>query len=255
MPNWIISWMLVAAAVWLLRPTVRWIHKHVQGLGLLVTNDPQGAVLIYYFALLPGVALHEGSQWVLAKLLRVKVKKFRLWPEKQRGGTIRLGLVEIDDETDIIRATLVGIIPLVVGIAMIALIGGWRFNPAILLTALATGDLPTIAAGLGTFLDAPDFWLWAYVIFAIANIMLPEEHDRINWWLPLGLLVGLGIFLWVMDLSILIVAGLDGPLAQMAAAMSLALILSLCIDWLVMGIIWVMERLLGRMLNREVEYK
>ena len=39
MPNWIISWMLVAAAVWLLRPTVRWIHKHVQGLGLLVTND------------------------------------------------------------------------------------------------------------------------------------------------------------------------------------------------------------------------
>lgn len=254
MPDWIVSWILVALAIWLLRPTIRWIHKHVQGLGLLITNNPQGAVLIYYLALLPGVALHEGSQWALAKILRVKVKKFRLWPEKQRGGVIRLGLVEIDDETDIVRSTLVGLIPLVAGIGVIALIGGWRFDPAELLAALATGDLPTIAAGLGAFLDAPDFWLWAYIVFAVANTMLPEEHDRINWWLIVGLLVGLAVFLWLLDLSILIQAGLNGPLAQLAASMSLALILSLCIDWLVMGVIWVMERVFGRLLNREVEY-
>lgn len=255
MPNWVVSWILVAVAIWLLRPTIRWIHKHVQGLGLLITNDPQGAVLIYYLALLPGVALHEGSQWLLAKLLRVKVKKFRLWPEKQRGGVIRLGLVEIAEETDNVRATLVGIIPLVVGIGVIALIGGWRFNPSVLLTALGTGDIPTIGAALGTFLSAPDFWLWVYIIFAIANTMLPEEHDRISWWPIVGLLVGLAAVLWLLDLSILIQAGLDGPLAQLAASMSLALILSLCIDWVVMTMIWVMERVLGRLFNREVEYR
>ncbi len=255
MPNWIVSWILVVVAIWLLRPTTRWIHKHVQGLGLLITNDPQGAMLIYYLALLPGVALHEGSQWLLSKILRVKVKKFRLWPEKQRGGAIRLGLVEIDVETDIVRATLVGIIPLVVGIGVIALIGGWRFDPTALLAALGTGDLPAISAGLGAFLEAPDFWLWVYVVFAIANTMLPEEHDRINLWLIVGLLVGLAVFLWVLDLSILIQAGLDGPLAQLAASMSLALILSLCIDWLVVAMIWVMERVLGRLLNREIEYR
>ena len=255
MPEWIVSWILVAVAVWLLRPTVRWIHKHVQGLGLLITNDPQGAVLIYYLALLPGVALHEGSQWVLAKILRVKVKKFRLWPEKQRGGAIRLGLVEIDEATDNVRATLVGIIPLVVGIGVIALIGGWRFDPTALLAALGTGDLPTIGAGIGAFFAAPDFWLWAYLVFAIANTMMPEEHDRISWLPIVGLLVGLVVVLLVLDLGILVLAGLNGPLAQLAASMSLALILSLCIDWLVMGMIWVMERVLGRLLNREVEYK
>jgi hypothetical protein len=254
MPDWIISWVLVAIAIWLLRPTTRWIHKHVQGLGLLVTNNPQGAVLIYYLALLPGVALHEGSQWVLAKILRVKVKKFRLWPEKQRGGVIRLGLVEIDDATDVVRATLVGIVPLVVGIGAVALIGGTRFDPGALLAALSTGDLPTIAAGLGAFMSAPDFWLWVYVVFAVANTMLPEEHDQINWWLIVGLLVGLAVVLWLLDLSILIQAGLDGPLAQLAASMSLALILSLCIDGVGMAAIWGMEQLFSRLLKRDVEY-
>jgi hypothetical protein len=255
MPEWIVSWILVGVAVLLLRPAIRWIHKHVQGLGLLITNDPQGAVLIYYLALVPGVALHEGSQWFLAKMLRVKIKKFRLWPEKQRGGTIRLGLVEIDEETDNVRATLVGVIPLVVGIGVIALLGGWRFDPTNLLAAMATGDLPTIGAAFGDFLNAPDFWLWAYVVFAIANTMLPEEHDRIFWIPIVGVLIGLVVLLLVLDLGILVWAGLDGPLAQLAASMSLALILSLCIDWLVMGLIWVLERVLGHVLNREVEYK
>ncbi|MBN1312584.1 MAG: hypothetical protein JXB30_14305 [Anaerolineae bacterium] len=255
MPDWIVSWVLVAVSIWLLQPTIRWMHKHIQGLGLLITNNPQGAMLIYYLSLVPGVVLHEGSQWVVAKILRVKIKKFRLWPERQRKGVVRLGLVEIDGKTDTVRATLVGIVPLVAGIGAIALIGGTRFNPAVLLAALATGDLPTIAAGLGAFLDAPDFWLWVYLVFAIANTMLPEEHDNINWWLIVGLLVGLAVVLWFLDLSILIKAGLDGPLAQMAASMSLALILSLCIDLFVMALIWGMEQLLTRLLNREIEYQ
>ncbi|MBN1427663.1 MAG: hypothetical protein JXB07_04705 [Anaerolineae bacterium] len=255
MPEWVISWVLVAVSILLLRPTIRWLHKHIQGLGLLITNNPRGAMLIYYLLLVPGVFLHEGSQWIMSKILRVKIKKFRLWPEKQRSGVIRLGLVEIDGNTDVVRATLIGIVPLVVGIGAIALIGGRRFEPGALIDALATGDLPTIFAGLGVFLSAPDFWLWVYLVFAIANTMLPEEHDAINWWLIVGALVGLAIVLWILDLSILIKAGLDGPLAQMAASMSMALILSLCIDWTVMGLIWALERLLPRWLDREIEYQ
>jgi hypothetical protein len=255
MPDWIVSWVLVAVSIWLLQPIIRWMHKHVQGLGLLITNNPQGAMLIYYLSLVPGVVLHEGSQWVVAKILQVKIKKFRLWPEKQRKGVVRLGLVEIHGKTDVVRATLVGIVPLIAGIGTIALIGGARFNSDALLAALATGDLPTIAAGIGAFIGAPDFWLWIYLIFAIANTMLPEEHDEINWWLIIGFFVGVAVVLWFLDLSILIKAGLDGPLGQLAASMSLALILSLCIDLLVMGLIWTMEQLFTRLLNREVEYQ
>jgi hypothetical protein len=254
MPDWIFTWLIAAAATALLWPSTRWIHKHLQGLGLLTTNNPQGAVMVYYVALLPGVILREGCQWLVAKALRVKVKKFRLWPEKQKRGEIRLGLVEIDDMTDTVRATAVGIIPTLLGLMVIAAISG-IFKTEALAAAVTTGDTPTILSGVGVFLSTTDFWLWVYLIFAIANAMLPEEHDRINWWILLGAMAAIVVALLVLDLGILLQAGLNGPLAQLANTMSLVLSLSLLIDLFFIVLISVAEWILSRALNREVEYK
>ncbi len=196
MPGWLVPWIVAALAIWPLLQVERWVHRHIQGLGLLLTNNPQAAVLVYYLALLPGVVLHEASQWVLAKILQCKIKKFQLWPEKQRGGAIRLGLVEIDKKTDMVRSTLVGMVPLVTGVAAIVLIGAARFNTQALLTSLASGDLPTIGQGFNVFISAPDFWFWVYLVFAVANAMMPEEHDQINWWLLFGAVAAITAFCW-----------------------------------------------------------
>ncbi len=256
MPEWIISWITIALVIMPLRSTERWIHKHVQGLGLLLTNNPQAAVLIYYLVLFPGVFLHEVSQWLLAKVMGVKVKEFKLWPDTQKGAKlIRLGLVEIDPDTDMYRTTAVSIIPLVTGIAMLALIGTTRFDTAPLLAAFATGDLPTIAAGIKAFTAAPDFFLWVYLIFAFANAMLPEPHDEINWWLIIVPAVGITVFLLVLDLSILLLAWLEGPLARLAGWVSFALVMALVIDLIVMALIALMELIFSRVLNRDVEYQ
>ncbi len=255
MPEWLLPWLLAALAIWPLVRVERWIHRHVQGLGLLLTNDPQAAVLIYYLALLPGVVLHELSQWLLAQALRVKIKKFRIWPEKQRGGVIRLGLVEIDKNTDVVRASLVGMIPLVTGILVISLIGGSRFDTEALISSLATGDLPTILAGFNTFMSAPDFWLWFYLIFAIANAMLPEEHDRINWWLLAGAVAVITIFLLILDLRVVLNYLLEEPFARLAKWLSFAFISALLVDLFMMGLISLSEVIFSRVLNRELEYK
>jgi hypothetical protein len=254
MPDWIIPWILAALAIWPLVQLERWIHQHVQGLGLLLTNNPQAAVLIYYLALLPGVALHEGSQWLMAQILRVRVKRFRIWPEKQHDGIIRLGLVEIEADTDIVRATLVGMIPLITGVAVIALISATHFDTDMLLASLLGGDLPVMIAGIRAFTAAPDFWLWVYLIFAIGNAMLPEEHDRINWWLLIGVVAGITVALLLLDLNILIQAWLEGPLAQLARWLSLALIMVLAIDLICMGLMAGAEALFSRLLNREIVY-
>lgn len=254
MPDWIVPWMIAAAAIWPLVLLERWMHRHIQGLGLLLTNDAQAAVLVYYLLLLPGVALHEISQWLLAKALRVKVKRFSLWPEKQRGGVIRLGLVEIEKDIDPVRATLVGMIPVVAGVAVIALIGTTHFRTDLLLDSLSSGDLPTILQGIGAFTSTTDFWLWVYLVFAIANAMLPEEHDRINWWMLGGAAAGVLAFLWILDLSILIQAGLEGPLAQMARWMSLALVIAIGVDLLVMALVATLELIFSRVLGRDLEY-
>jgi hypothetical protein len=255
MPEWLLPWLLAAIAIWPLVRLEKWIHRHVQGLGLLLTNDAQAAVLIYYLALLPGVVLHEFSQWVMAQALRVKIKKFRIWPEKQRGGVIRLGLVEIDKNTDIVRASLVGMIPLVTGILVISLIGGSRFDTDTLISSLATGDLTTIFAGFHTFMGAPDFWLWFYLIFAIANAMLPEEHDRINWWLLAGLVAAITVFLLLLDLGVVLNYLVEEPLARLAKWLSFAFISALLTDLFMMGLISLSEVIFSRVLNRELEYK
>ena len=254
MPDWIGPWIITAIAIWLIQPVSRWIHKHLQGLGLLLTNDPKGAVLMYYISLLPGVFLHELTQWVLALILRVKVKRFQLWPDRQKGGLIRLGLVDIADDTDMVRATLIGVVPVLVGIVVIALIGGAHFDTSALGSAFSTGDVNAIGSGLGKFFSTPDVLVWVYLVFAIANAMLPEEQDRINWWLLAGALAAIAVFLWLLDLGILIQAGLDGPLADLARMMSLALTLSLGIDRAVMGLISLTEWVFGRFFNREVHY-
>lgn len=256
MPEWIVPWIIVGLVIWPLIQVERWIHKHIQGLGLLLTNNPQAAVLVYYVSLLPGVVLHETSQWLLAQILRVKVKKFSLWPEKQsRSKLIRLGLVEIDRKTDTVRTTLIGVIPLVTGITVIALIVGLRFDLTVLLDSLASGDLPIIISGLGAFTSAPDFWLWTYLIFAVGNAMLPEPHDEINWWLIGGIMAGIVVILLVLDLSILLLAGLEGPLADVAKWTSLALLMTLSIDLIGMGLIFTMEVLFSRLLGRRLEYQ
>lgn len=254
MPDWLLPWIIAALAIWPLVQVERWIHRHVQGLGLLLTNDPQAAVLIYYLVMLPGVVLHEVSQWLLAKAMGVKVKKFRIWPEKKRG-MIRLGLVEIDRKTDDVRATLVGMVPLATGVAAIALIGGGRFQVQAMAQALATGDMPTIGAAFRSFMSTPDFWFWMYLIFAVANAMLPEEHDRINWWLPAGVVVVVTVVLLVLDLSILLRAWVEGPLTRLAEWLSFAFVMALGIDLFMMALISGAEALFSRLLGRELEYR
>lgn len=254
MPDWLLPWIVAGLTLWPLLQVKRWIHRHIQGLGLLLTNNPQAAVLIYYLTLLPGVTLHEASQWLLAKALGVRVKKFRLWPEKRRK-VISLGLVEIDKNTDDFRATLVGMVPLASGVAAIALIGSAHFHPEGLLSALNTGDLPAIFAATRAFTSTPDFWLWIYLVFAIANAMMPEEHDRINWWILAGVVAGVAAVLLLLDLSILLQAWVEGPMTTMARWLSFAFVVALVIDLFMMAVIATAEAVFSRLLKRELEYR
>lgn len=254
MPSWLFPWIIAGAAVWPLLYLKRWIHKHIQGLGLLITDDPEMTVLLYYLVLLPGVVIHEVSQWLLAKLLKVKVKRFRIWPEEQKGGVVRLGLVEIDKKVDVIRTSLIGIVPLVSGTAVISLIGSTVLRTEGFIQALGSGDIPVIADAWGEMAGTPDFWLWVYLVFAIANAMLPEKHDEISWLVLVGVVVGLAAGLFLLDLGILVQASLEGFLAHAARWLSLALVMSVVIDLFFAGLIALSEGLLARLLQREIEY-
>jgi hypothetical protein len=238
------DWLSLLAVVVTLVPLVlleRWIHQHLHGIGLLLTGSQDAAVLLYALPLLPGVVLHELSHWLVAKLLGVKTAKVSLLPKRQRGGRVQLGAV-IVQQTDFVRASLIGVAPLVSGSLVVLVIGERALGVGLLGEALRTGDIGAIFAAWLAALRAPDMWLWLYLLFAVANAMLPSPSDRETWPPVILFLVGIVVVAYVLGFSsfLLELAPLAvSALRWLAAAFAVTLvadapfvILILCAEWL-----------------------
>ena len=231
----------------------RWINRHLQGLGLLFTGDRDSAVMIYFLLLLPGIALHELSHWLAAILLRVPVGKLSLWPKKKRRGQVRLGSVSVG-RSDPLRASLVGVAPLVAGSAVILLVGQLVLGANDLGRLLLYGTWGDLWRELVAYWRVPDFPLWLYLIFAIANTMAPSESDRTAW--PM-----MGLFLAGVTVVFVLVGGLSVVTARAKAAfmgaagyLAYAFGLAAIVNVLFMTVVAVVEEIAGRALGRRVDY-
>ncbi len=246
------DWTAVAWLVVLFVPLLllkRWLNRHMQGLGLLLTKDPQKAVLLQYLALLPGIVLHEVSHFVAAELVGVQTKGFSLRPKAARGGNVRLGAVMVR-QSDPVRESWIGLAPLLSGTATILLLARWR---------LGIGPLPSLqpeafVQNLFAYLQAPDAWLWLYLIFAISNAMLPSESDRQQWG-PMLVFLGLvSILVYFLGLVHQVPAQLKGYALTAVGYLAYAFGLAIGVDVLFAGIIFLAEKLGERLLQRRVEY-
>jgi hypothetical protein len=249
--NWTpLLWLAVTLALLLL--VERWIHRHLQGVMLLLTGDPQVAVLLYALPLLPGIVLHELSHALAAILLGVRVGRMSIRPQLS-GQRVQLGFVPVE-KTDVVRASLIGLAPLLAASGVILLIGYRVFDAGVMGAALAAGDWANLAAGLQRALRAPDAWLWAYVIFAVSNTMLPSRADRQAWTPVLLFLFLIGVLIWVTGLWPAIVQGLAEPLATALRWLGTMCALTIAIDGPFMLAIALGERMLERAKGVQVEY-
>lgn len=231
----------------------RWINQHLQGAVLLLSHSEDVASLMYFVLLLPGVLLHEGSHWLMAKLLRVRTGKLTIGLNQKRGGRLEMGSVRMA-RADPVRNSLIGLAPLVGGSLAIFLIGRWALGVEALAQALQSGDGGRIAAELWGALHVPDFWLWLYFIFAISNAMLPSASDRRSWppvFIFLGGLTALVYFTgWVPSLP----PELVGLLLDALNYLNLAFALTLAVDAIFALLILLLELLLTRLTRWRVEY-
>lgn len=163
---------LLLAMVWLSRA----ISGEIQFLVYQLTRSKDAPTLAIFLIFLPGVIIHEAAHWLTARLLGLKTGKFRVWPKRQ-GRHIGLGSVSVQSLNPV-TDSLVGMAPLVVGSILVSLIGYYIFNAYHVADTLAQGRVlegfHTYWAALGT----PDGALWAYLLFAIANAMMPSASDR-----------------------------------------------------------------------------
>ncbi len=243
-------WLAVTLALLLL--VERWIHRHLQGTMLLLTGDPEVAVLLYALPLLPGIFLHELSHALAAVLLGVRVGRISIRP-KLAGQRVQLGFVPVE-RTDAVRASLIGLAPLLAGSAATLLIGYRVFGLGTLDVALAAGGWTDLAPALLSALRASDAWLWAYVIFAVSNTMLPSRADRQAWTPVIIFLLLIGVLVWVAGLGPAVLERLTGPVTIALRWLATMCALTIAVDLPFILLIALVERLLERAKGIQVDY-
>ncbi len=227
----------------------RWVHRHLQGVALLLAGDSEVAVWLYALPLLPGVALHEASHALAAWLAGARVGRISIFPAR-RGERIQLGFVPVE-ATGPLRTALIGLAPLVAGCLALLLIGHLGLGLGPVGAALAKRDWPGALGGLVQVAHTRDAALWIYLAFAVSNTMLPSRSDMRAW--PVILL-----FLLVAAGGVALL-GLGPTLAQPLAAalrwLAVACMLVLLLDLPFALLIWVAERVLERVKGVRVEYR
>jgi hypothetical protein len=250
---------LLASWVWLLLallPLVfleRWIHRHLQGVWLLIFQDPDIALVMYSIVMLPGVLLHEGSHWVMATLLGVRTGRFSILPERMPDGALRLGYVETV-KVDFLREALIGVAPLVAGAGAIIFMGYERLGVGPVGEALTRGDGLAMVEGIRAMTAAPDFWVWLYAIFTVSNSMLPSASDRRAWLPSAALLALLGGLLVYAGFGPVLAEALAAPLDAATRALAAAFTLTIALNLFIAPFIWLVERALMRVTGLKVDY-
>jgi hypothetical protein len=115
-------------------------------------------------------------------------------------------------------------------------------------------DWAGFRAGLSSYTQAPDFWGWVYVIFAVSNAMFPSESDRESWG---TVLVFLGVLAavvylsgWVTQISEEVIS----VLLNLARYLAYAFALTVVVDVVFAIVIALFEKLLGTLKGVTVQY-
>lgn len=177
MPSFSSPVIALAATLLPLLLVKRWITRHLQELSVRWTGDLDVALVLYFVVVMPGVIVHEVSHWLAARLLGVKVRKLSIGPvRKGNSRRVSLGSVQVG-RVDPLRASLIGLAPLLGGSAVIVLIGTLVLGADELVGTVVVDGVPGMLDGLARLLQVPDFWLWLYLVFAVSNAMLPSDSD------------------------------------------------------------------------------
>jgi len=182
----------------------RFLHREIQAVFLILTRNPQITMGVFQIIFLPGVFIHEASHFVMAKLLFVPTGRFSIFPKSLPDGRLQLGYVETA-KSDIVRDSLVGAAPLIIGSICVAYIAFYPLEARILLDVLREGQFNLFWMGLHALPKVKDFYLWFYLAFAVSSTMMPSQSDRHAWielvisvsvLFSIALLIGAGPWMW-----------------------------------------------------------
>lgn len=186
------------------------------------------AVMVYFLVFLPGILVHEGAHWVMAWLLGLKPGKFRVWPVR-KGSVVGLGSVTTKRGGPV-RDSLVGIAPLLVGTLLVSLLSRLWLAEIPVQAVLASNDLALWREAWARAFATPDALLWAYLIYAIANGMMPSKPDREPFGPVVIYLLIAGVVWFLLGLPITLVTDAMDALRTPVVWLNVSLVVVIAID-------------------------
>lgn len=234
------TFVLFAVLLLLLAWMSRQVSLLTQEVVYRLTNSADLAMVVLFLLYLPGILIHEASHWVMAKALGLKTGKFRVWPRKQ-GRHIGMGSVSVA-RGGTLADSLVGLAPLIIGSILVAVTGARVFQSNMLPTLWLNGDWWN---GIQVFMAAvarqEDGLLWSYLLFAVANAMLPSSSDREPLRSLLLYIILFGVLYVLIDSSgqlfLQAAAWLAGPVATLVNALFLVAL----IDVVVLAVLFLLR--------------
>jgi hypothetical protein len=249
-----INWVTILYLVILLVPMVylqRYLQREIQAIFLLITRQAEISMALFSLLFLPGVLLHEGSHFIMARLLGVRTGRFSIIPRKLEGGRIRLGYVETAS-VDFFRDALIGLAPLITGGVFIAVLGASRLGLNSLWVSLTQGKLELINPAIKTIVSQPDFWLWFYLIFTVSSTMMPSASDR-RAWLPLFLvIVGVIGLLLLIGIGSILLAKMGAAVTTAVETMNMVFGITVLIHLVLLIPLFLIRTIISRMVGLKV---
>lgn len=239
-----VLWLVLSLAPLLILQ--RGLHRELQWVLLLATRRMDVAIALFSILFFPGILLHEGSHFLMARLSGVRTGRFSLIPRPLPEGKLQLGFVETAS-ADLVRETLIGMAPLVSGLLVVAYIGLVQFELPAFGWAFRLSDFQVFIRSLQEVTEKPDFWLWFYLALVVSSTMLPSASDR-RTWLPLIVLIAL-----LLGISLALGAGpwlyqtLAAPLNQGLKAVSTLFGMSALLHGLILPFVWLLRWMLSRL--------
>jgi hypothetical protein len=222
----------------------RQVSIHIQLPVYYLTRSNDAPALVLFLLFYPGVLIHESAHWLTARVLGLKTGRFRVWPSRQ-GKYIGLGSVSVQRSNAVVDS-IVGLAPLVAGSILVAIISHQIFNAAGLAEALQQGQWQNAWEIFSVAFVQPDGAIWAYLLFAIANAMMPSVSDRepLKPVLLYGTLIALIYIFLGMPLTIFenILTWASPAITHLTSAFFFTILL----DLMILGVLYIIRLLLSR---------
>lgn len=241
----------------MLRQLERWLHQHIFKVGWLLTKNFQTTTILYYTFFLPGVALNQLVTWLTAGVVNVRAERAVQWPEPQEVAELRLDFIRLAKGAGRFRLAVIAISPLVVGIIVIWLIASQVLGVAsVMRTVSSDAGSSSALEAIRQVSTAPDFWLWAYLVFTIGNTMMPDPRN----------LRGFRVILWVTAAAIAVVVVLGvssevlgrlllGPLAEALNLLASTFAVIIAVDLFAVACLGILEALIERITGNSATFE